>query len=402
VLYVKDKRLTDVFFRKNWPKLREEQRQVRNGEEDEEMQLGDLLDQLRGQGGASARYTLDNIDGCFSYQFKRGKEDPVWVRLCNFEMVELKTLYIFRDQKAGPPTQRVLVRRLVDPAGHGTMFVTPEGDGIIRNLTTEKYLEVEVLLTAQTYKTPDQVRSVFASAHGTLAADCLTPEMLNVWISGQIIEKGSALDTQMMVSYFGRQFDSETFVAGNCAVSLVEEYHLSGERETEFTVVKAQFQSLEDAGVAVMPKHFIDALVPMGVREFPRIMIIEQPWLRYAVFMNLWVNAMPDVFQNNEMSAKAVFAAGVMGLFAGKIWDGDHGIIGGMPFVWAYSPEHNTGKTTAANLVNAMLGLFRRGIWAGESPSPAAAHALKTNRIGSCTLCCCPCGPGSWLHSPWG
>eukprot|EP00966_Prymnesium_polylepis_P036249 840703-Prymnesium_polylepis.1 len=187
----------------------------------------------------------------------------------------------------------------------------------------------------------------------------------------------------MMISYFGRQFDGETFVAGNCAVSLVEEFHECPDQGREFEVMKAEFQSLQDAGVAVMPKHFIDALVPMGVREFPRMMIIEQPWLRYAVFMNIWVNAMPDVFQNNVMAARAVFAAGVMGLYAGKIWDGDHGIIGGMPFVWAYSSEHNTGKTTASNLVNAMLGLFRRGIWAGANPCLAAARALRTDRIGS-------------------
>lgn len=337
MLYVKDKRFTDTFFRKSWPKPLSRPR--RTEDDDEEIQVDELLDQL-GQSGASARYTFDNIDGCFSYQFKRGKDEPVWVRVCNFELVELKTLYIFRDQKAGPPTQRVLVRRLVNPSGHGTMRVTPEGDGIIQNLSTEKYLEVEVLMTAQTYKTPDQVRSVFATAHGTLAADCLTPEMLNVWISGQIIEKGAALDTQMMVSYFGRQFDSETFVAGNCAVSLDVVWYESGRHD--FAITSAKFQSLADAGVAVMPKHFLDALVPMGVREFPRMMIIEQPWVRYAVFMNLWTYSMPEVFQNNTMAAKAVFAAGVMGLYAGKIWDGDHGVIGGMPFVWAYSPEHNT------------------------------------------------------------
>ena len=384
MLYVKDKSLSDMFFMQNWPKPREGPRKGVDPEEDEELQLGDLIGQLGGS-GPSARYDFDNIDGCFSYQFKRGKDEVVWIRLCNFEMVELKTLYMFRDTKAGPPTQRVLVRRLVDPHGEGTLRVTPESDGITQPIAGEKYLEVEVLLTAQTYKTPNEVSSVFNTAHGTLSAECFTPEMLRVWISTQILAKGPSLDTQMMVSYFGRQFDTETWVAGNCAVSLVEDYYECPDSGREFSIMKSEFKSLQDAGVAVMPKHFIEALVPMGVREFPRIMVIEQPWLRYAIFMNLWVNAMPDVFQNNTMSARAVFAAGVMGLQAGKIWDGDHGIIGGMPFVWAYSPEHNTGKTAASALVNSMLGLFRRGIWAGASLAAASARAPRRDRTGSCT-----------------
>lgn len=399
MLYVKEKSISDMFFMANWPTPRETPRMAQDAEDDEGIQLGDLLDQLS-SGGSTARYLFDNIDGCFSYQFKRGKEEPSWVRLCNFEMLELKTLYIFRDQKAGPPTQRVIVRRLMDQHGEGTLRITPESDGIIRPLEGQKYLEVEVLITAQLYKTPDQVSSVFSAAHGALSVECLSPEMLRVWISGQMLEKGSSLDTQMMVSYFGRQFDGETWVAGNCAVSLVEESYECPDTGQLFPVMKSEFTSLAYAGVSVMPKHFIEALVPMGVREFPRIMIIEQPWLRYAIFMNLWVNAMPDVFQNNTMAARAVFAAGVMGLQAGKIWDGDHGIIGGMPFVWAYSPEHNTGKTTAATLVNAMLGLFRRGIWAGESLAAASAHAPRRSQTGSCTPWSFPGGPGSLLHSP--
>ena len=32
-----------------------------------------------------------------------------------------------------------------------------------------------------------------------------------------------------------------------------------------------------------------------------------------------------------------------------------------MPFVWAYSAEHHTGKTTALNLVKALTGQFSWG-----------------------------------------
>lgn len=384
MIYVRDKALTDMFFSNNWPKPHTNRRMAASSEADDGIQLGELLQQIGGSGGgAEPRYLFENIDGFFSYQYQRGKEDPRWIRLCNFEMVDLKTLYIFRDQKAGPPTQRILVRRHVNSQGEGTLRVTPEDQGCIRNLTHHQFLEVEVLVSAQQYKTQDEVRKVFSSAHGALEADCLTVEMLNVWVSSQMIEKGPNLKTELMVSYFGRQFDENTFVAGNCAVSLEQEFIEDEGRE--FPVTRSVFRSLEDARVAVMPKHFIEALVPIGIREFPQIMVIQQPWIRYAIGMNLWVNSMPEVFLNNTMAAKAVFAAGVMGLFAGKIWDGDHGVIGGMPFVWAHSPEHHTGKTTAAVLVNAMLGLHRRGIWAGDATKAALFERISQQ---SCLSVC--------------
>lgn len=375
-MYVKDKDISDgIFYTKKWPMpAREEERG--GGEEDgEDITLDDLIGQF-GSSGSSARHSFENIDGCFSYQFKRGKEEPVWIQLCNFEMVELKTLYIFKDPRAGPPTQRLQVRRLVNPDGHGTMRIVPESE-CFQKLTTEKYLEVEVLMSVQSYKTPDQIASVFTSAHGTLMTSELTPGMLREWVAGQIREKGESLDIQFMISYFGRQFDSETFVAGNCAVSLVKEIYDCPVNGREYSLMKAEFKSLQDAGVAVMPKHFLDANVPITMREFPRIMTIEQPWVRYAIHMNIWINSMPDVFQNNEMAAKAVFAAGVMGLHAGKIWNGEHGVIGGMPFVWAYSPEHHTGKTAAASLVNSMLGMTSRGLWGGDASKPALFERIS-------------------------
>ena len=85
---------------------------------------------------------------------------------------------------------------------------------------------------------------------------------------------------------------------------------------------------------------------------------------------------MPQFFANNIMPAKAVFALGVAGLYATKIWGGQTGFGHGFPFGWIYSKEPNTGKTEALLAINSMLGFFHRSPWAGDCTKSAMFERL--------------------------
>ena len=87
---------------------------------------------------------------------------------------------------------------------------------------------------------------------------------------------------------------------------------------------------------------------------------------------HLFYNSLlPKVFLNNTMQAKATFAAGVMGLYASKLWSGESGFGHGCPITWLYSPEPNTGKTEAMLAVNSMLGFHTRSPCSGDSTKAA-------------------------------
>ncbi|KAL3912742.1 MAG: hypothetical protein SGPRY_008232 [Prymnesium sp.] len=77
------------------------------------------------------------------------------------------------------------------------------------------------------------------------------------------------------------------------------------------------------------------------------------------------------LFLNNTMQARAVFAAGVMGLYASKLWGGESGFGHGCPITWAYSLEPNTGKTEAMLAVNSMYGFHTRSPCSGDSTKSA-------------------------------
>ena len=143
-------------------------------------------------------------------------------------------------------------------------------------------------------------------------------------------------------------------------------------------------------------------------QDYPRIMIIPQSHVRYVIGVNFWVNLMPQFFwlehdlnraphlgdhwfrgsdaqthathlplvrnfmhSNNTVPARAVFALGVMGMYASNTWGGENGLGHGMPFGWIYSAEANTGKTEALLAINSMLGLFARAPWSGDATRSA-------------------------------
>jgi hypothetical protein len=115
----------------------------------------------------------------------------------------------------------------------------------------------------------------------------------------------------------------------------------------------------------MIPLHFYQHKIES--HAWPKHVIIPQCHVRYIVGVYFWTHTLPQMFQNNEMSARAVFAHAVMGLYAQNLWQGQAGVGHGAPFCWAYSPEPSTGKSEAQYAAYSMLGFDERKPVSGAS-----------------------------------
>ena len=101
-----------------------------------------------------------------------------------------------------------------------------------------------------------------------------------------------------------------------------------------------------------------------------------QPWVRFAIFQNLWHFVMPKQFLNNLSQARCVMAMAVAGMHATKFWDGEGPFSTGFPITWAWAREHNTGKSKAQLFACAITGQYHAGLWAGDASAPAIYERL--------------------------
>ena len=79
-------------------------------------------------------------------------------------------------------------------------------------------------------------------------------------------------------------------------------------------------------GFHYLPEYFETLRCPVMRKDFPRCVVIPEHHVRYVFATHLFWTAIPRFFLNNEMAAKAVFVHAVMGFYAGKLWDGEHGV----------------------------------------------------------------------------
>ena len=144
----------------------------------------------------------------------------------------------------------------------------------------------------------------------------MTPEMLMCWI----IEQDQPPITRC-IARFGRQKD-DTFVSGNMCYKLDV---ISDHDAAHWEVVDEYFSNKG-----------------LSKSDYPMNIIIPQCHVRYVIGCRFWNYLMPEMFLNNTLPAKAVFAHFVMGLYATKFWDGKSGMSHGCAFSWSYRVEGNT------------------------------------------------------------
>lgn len=325
--------------------------------------IADQIDAFRTRVlNSRSRFQLEARDGRMAYSsVDKLTKEVEWISVCNFELVELSALNMFVEDDAGEPYARIVCRSVIDEAGEGAVILTAEDAYRTPYLSGKHHLDVDVLIQVGTLRSNADVKKLFQQAHIRLHCTVLTPDMLSCWIA----EQWHPEVTRCIVR-FGRQPDGE-FVTGNLWFK------------------GATLLSHDVANVGIVPAYFKKQLLPMTRDDYPRNIVIPQCHVRYEIVVNFYQQLMPQMFANNLVAARAVFAHGVMGLYASKIWNGEAGFGNGVPFAYAYSPEYGTGKTTAMMSVLAMYGMRQQGPLAGDTSKPAEHERL--NLLSDMNMC---------------
>lgn len=310
---------------------------------------------------SSNKFALVDIGGKMAH-FKAGRtaKESYWVTVSNFVLVKILNVYQF-DSKATAPYDKILCRSIINPELDTCIYLSVEDNERWPDLTNCGILEVEVLVQTAMLRANHDVDDVFSRAHSNLRCSSMTPEMLRCWIVDQPV-----LPVSRAVDKFGCQSkvtqDDSTWVFGNCAVK------------------GGEYRTLDQVAYSIVPSFFAESNIPMQVHEFPRLVVIPQPHVRMHIGCYFWKYLMPEYHLNNEMAAKAAFAAGVMGLYATNLYGAQGGLGRGMPITWLYSAEPSTGKTQALLNVQGLLGFNHVSPWSGGSTRSAIFERLTQTR----------------------
>ncbi|KAL3925718.1 MAG: hypothetical protein SGPRY_003583, partial [Prymnesium sp.] len=144
-------------------------------------------------------------------------------------------------------------------------------------------------------KTVGDLDLMFTKHHALLRISTMTPDMLRCWLAEQPMPPVTSC-----IVRFGRQLDG-AFVSGNLA--------FQGDK----------LMTHEEAGVCIVPSYFQEGVVPLPKCDYPYNIVIPHCHVRYLVGHLFYNCLMPKLFLNNTMQAKAVFAAGIMGLYASNL-----------------------------------------------------------------------------------
>ena len=312
--------------------------------------------------GTNAPYQLDNKDHCFSRYEKRGREEAQWIRMANFAIDGVVQVLEFRD-KPHVPIYRLKVHRLMDVMNEDALQILPEDNHMPSNELVGR-VDVEVNVPVGDLRDHRDVYCVFAKASSYLICnDKFTPGILRAYLD--TICADIPPPTQVC-TYFGLQDNTPMFVMGNVTFDWHGEVRL-----------------LKDSNVTIYAEYFDsekNKMLNMPKSDFPRVLIVEQPWVRYTLFFMLWNQSMPTMLLNNVIPAKCMLACSVMQIFASKFWKGES-IGHALGSAWAKSGP-GTGKTEILEIINGLVGFFERGLWQGESSSLPAICCRLTNQSG--------------------
>ncbi len=302
----------------------------------------DINDLLQDQidiaiGTVRERFNLIPRDDRMCYSFQNPKSTELeWVSVCKFVLLKFKSIFAFVEEEGGLPYYSVVCRKLIDGGGNGTFFLAHDDEIRTPDLDGFKYLEAEVLFVLGNLKGMDGVRKAFVHFHSSLITTIMTPEMLACWLAEQ-----DTPPTTKCITRFGRQRD-DSFVTGNM--------WFRGKL----------ILPLEMSRYTIVPEYFVDSnktqkKIPKS--QYPRNIFIPQCHIRYVIGCQIWTHLYPQIFRNNNVQARCVFALTVAGFYAQRVWAGQ-GAGKQFPVGWLYSPEHETGKSEAMEAGHDVTGKF--------------------------------------------
>ena len=289
------------------------------GEED--AGVDDLFgDGVEHAGGASHKWALQDVCGQMAY-LPSDSQKKEWIAVCNFVLLRVEGVYMFVEDDASDPYTKVVCRILLSGDGPGVYL---SSDEVNRCPGTDgaSYIDVEVLLQENKLRTTADIKGAFKFYYAGLKPTTLTPDMLSCWLA----DNSHDVPVTRCIVRFGRQ-PNDVWVMANCAFR-------------EDRIVSVPF-----ANFAVIHPFFgKNPILPLPKKDYPRIIIIPQCHIRYFIGLRLWKELIPAFFRNNRIPAMAVICGTIMHMYSSKIWKGQTGVGHGCPFIWAYSPEPNSGE----------------------------------------------------------
>ena len=275
---------------------------------------------------------------------RRGEEDSQqssWVELCNFEFYNYKAIYQFSDDTA--PFHVMECRWKNPQQDNGKVLHLKHGQHVTGAERDYEFVIVEVNIQLDKIKVKMDLVTLFTGAFPMLSMHNMDVDVFLHLVNGM-----EAPDISNAITQFGRQAD-DFYVFKNCCI------------------LKGLIYSHAEVSVHVIPQLFHK--YNFSPAQYPKMVIIPFPPVRYHIFTEGWNNIIPGFFANNEMAAKATFCMGLMAMQASNFWAGAAGMPK-FPITWLYSSTPGTGKTTAATLVNAFMGKGDN-LFAGSSTSVA-------------------------------
>ena len=348
-------------YAKHWPHVDEGEGEEHEGEDGGGGEGGALG---AGAGGLSLeRYEFDTIDHKCNYRMGGSEEDAPWTEIANFEFLEYKAVYDFPGVIPTMAPIHLLVVRWKNPKREDgpTLYLKSDRN---KSKTSDLYkdcslVSVEVEIDHTLIQNNQQLIAAFQAAWSKLMVRNMTIDMLHN-IMAQMPEPPIV---EALVK-FGRQPHKQNggggyYVCGNCAIK-------DGVTHTH-----------ADANIKVIPALFPKMDMSFTAKEFPQIVLIPFPHVRFMIWARLWNNIMPRVFLHNELAAKAVLAFGVLGVHSQQWWAGGSGVGHSCPLCFAFSTEAGTGKTEALSLVAALMGRHGQAMFSGGSSMPALNDRLS-------------------------
>ncbi len=308
------------------------------------------------QGGSTGSETLQNIDHKLCVWSKKGKDDEgTWTHLANFAVDAVLAIYEFADGSNNTPRVRIKVHRRIHYDNEDTLYITPEFSDMSDQ--SAGLIEAEIILAIHEIKDHRELGAEFAKVSALLLTEKLGPLTLKQWLNQLEWPEVTRVATN-----FGRQKNSDLFVMGNVCFQ------------------KGQVMPHEEAGITLLPAYFstgINGLLPVRQDEFPRIMVVPQPWIRYGFFMRTFVEDMPNMFHNNYIPALAAVASAMMHMQYTKYTSGQ--ALNKCCFAsYLHSSAAGTGKSEICSFINGLVGQTYRGMWVGAMGTmPAVMARLK-------------------------
>ena len=338
-IYISNKNLVDKFFKiAEWNKIPMPEQEF---ETSDAMLSGDEALPFA-LSGASAKYHIDNHDHVISTWLKKGKEEGEWTRLANFAIDSVMAIYEQEDRDKGRPVFRLKVHRVFNNDSNEMLYLTPEMGITLGEDITASRLEAEVLVPVFELRDQNALHACFAQVSSYLMCETLEISHLKTHLNNLVPWPRIT----RVLTFFGKQKRSDLFVLGNCCFNS-----------------KGEVNMLDTAGIGILPSTFTSgksALCSWAQDDFPRLLLIEQDWVRYAFFVNMWRSIIPDYFLNNTMAMKATFALTILHSHADRFWRGE-AVGKSVPAGILKSTGQNTGKTKAQDFCNAFVGLGRVG-----------------------------------------